>query len=75
MADRPPCDHLSASQAARMCYVSNNTVIKWIDSGMLPGFRVPGSRHRRVTRESLRRFMEAHGVPTDRLVIYERRGR
>ena len=36
---------------------------KWFDAGRLRGFKIPGSRERRIPRESLIRFMRAHGIP------------
>jgi hypothetical protein len=40
--------------------VAPRTVIKWIDSGLLEGFRLPGSADRRVRLESLSAFLAAH---------------
>ena len=48
---------------ARLCQVTKRTVIKWIDSGKLKGYTIPGSRHRRVSAESLRLFLRAHRMP------------
>ena len=48
---------------ARMCGVTRRTVIEWIDSGKLEGYRIPGSRHRRVSVESLRDFQSRHKLP------------
>ncbi len=31
---------------AHLCQVTKRTVIKWIDSGRLKGYTIPGSRHR-----------------------------
>ncbi|MBE3070307.1 MAG: response regulator [Planctomycetes bacterium] len=39
------------------------TVSKWFDAGQLRGFKIPGSRDRRIPRESLVRFMRVHGIP------------
>ncbi len=46
----------------RMTGTDPTTVHKWIDSGLLRGFRTPGG-HRRVTAESLKAFLMAHGMP------------
>jgi two-component system response regulator RpaA len=48
---------------ARLLSVAPRTVSKWIDSGMLKGFRVPLSRDRRVTRESLVKFCNEYQLP------------
>ena len=37
------------------------------DNGQLKGFRVPGSRFRRIPRDVLYKFMKENGIPTDAL--------
>ncbi len=54
---------LTTGEVARLCGVAPRTVSKWFDSGQLRGFKIPGSRDRRIPRESLVRFMKAHGIP------------
>lgn len=39
------------------------TVSKWFDSGELKGYRVPGSKDRRIPVNDLIRFMRHHGMP------------
>lgn len=63
--------HLSTAEAARLCGISQNSVIRSFDEGLLKGFRLPGSTARRFTRGQLRQFMEAHQIPTDRLDALE----
>jgi excisionase family DNA binding protein len=59
-------DVLTTGQCARLAGVSAPTVKHWIDSGLLPGYRHPGSgRHRRVRSADLVRFLELHGVPLE----------
>jgi len=53
----------TTGEVARMCGVAPRTVSKWFDTGQLRGFKIPGSRDRRIPRESLVRFMRAHGIP------------
>lgn len=53
----------TTGEIARMCRVTKRTVIKWIDEGRLPGYRIPGSRHRRVSAKNLAEFMRRHGIP------------
>jgi two-component system, OmpR family, response regulator RpaA len=48
---------------ARLCQVTKRTVITWIDSGKLKGYRIPGGRHRRVAAADLATFMKSHGIP------------
>jgi len=57
----------TTGEAARICKVSQQTIIRCFDSGQLKGFRVPGSRFRRIPREQLYRFMKENGIPTDAL--------
>jgi excisionase family DNA binding protein len=54
-------------EAAKLCRVSQQTIIRCFDSGELNGFRVPGSRFRRITRTQLLRFMKANDIPTDQI--------
>ena len=43
----------TTGEAAKICKVSQQTIIRCFDSGQLKGFRVPGSRFRRIPREQL----------------------
>jgi excisionase family DNA binding protein len=56
---------LTTTEAAQICQVSNQTINRCFDSGKLKGFRVPGSKARRIPLESLHRFMREHGIPID----------
>jgi len=55
----------TTGEAAEVCKVSQQTIIRCFDSGRLQGFRVPGSRFRRIPRAELVRFMRANEIPTD----------
>jgi excisionase family DNA binding protein len=57
----------TTGEVANICKVSQQTVIRCFDSGRLKGFRVPGSRFRRIPRESLVQFMKANSIPLDHL--------
>ncbi|MCK4627553.1 MAG: response regulator [Sedimentisphaerales bacterium] len=57
----------STGEAAGVCNVSQQTIIRCFDSGRLHGFRVPGSRFRRIPRESLIRFMRDNDIPLGNL--------
>ncbi len=57
----------TTGEAAKICKVSQQTIIRCFDSGQLKGFRVPGSRFRRIPRDILYRFMKDNGIPTDAL--------
>jgi len=56
-------DVLTTGQVARICNVAPRTVSKWFDSGQLRGYRIPGSKDRRIPLQQLIRFMKAHGIP------------
>ena len=58
---------LTTGQVARICHVAPRTVSKWFDTGQLRGYRIPGSRDRRIPIEHLHAFMRAHGIPLDAL--------
>lgn len=57
----------TTGEAAKICKVSQQTIIRCFDSGQLKGFRVPGSRFRRIPRDQLFVFMRDNGIPTDAL--------
>ena len=53
----------TTGEVARICQVTKRTVIKWIDGGKLRGYNLPGSKHRRVSAESLQQFMKDNRLP------------
>ena len=57
----------TTGEAAAICKVSQQTIIRCFDSGRLTGFRVPGSRFRRIPRAELIRFMRENDIPLDAL--------
>ena len=63
----------TTGEAAEICSVSQQTIIRCFDSGRLQGFRVPGSRFRRIPRAELIRFMKTNEIPTDLLESATRR--
>lgn len=60
-------DVFSTGEAAKICKVSQQTIIRCFDSGKLTGFYVPGSRFRRIPRESLVKFMRENSIPVTNL--------
>lgn len=67
MADFRDKTVFTTGEVADVCKVSQQTVIRCFDSGRLHGFRVPGSRFRRIPRDSLITFMKTNGIPLDHL--------
>lgn len=57
----------TTGEAAKLTYVSQQTIIRCFDSGELGGFRVPGAKHRRIPRASLLIFAKRNGIPLDLL--------
>jgi excisionase family DNA binding protein len=57
----------STGEAAVVCNLSQQTIIRCFDNGRLQGFRVPGSRFRRIPRAALIIFMHENNLPTDAL--------
>jgi len=53
----------TTGEAARICKVSQQTIIRCFDSGRLEGFRVPGSKFRRIPHQSLLKFMKENNIP------------
>ena len=60
-------DILTTGEVSKICNVAPRTVSKWFDSGQLRGYRIPGSKDRRIPLNSLIRFMKAHQIPLDGL--------
>ena len=63
----------TTGEAASVCRVSQQTIIRCFDNGRLHGFRVPGSKFRRIPRDELLRFMRENNIPTDALEGSRRR--
>ncbi len=55
----------TTGEAAEVCKVSQQTIIRCFDAGRLGGFRVPGSKFRRIPRGDLIKFMQDNEIPTD----------
>ncbi len=60
---------LTTGDVAKICNVAPRTVSKWFDSGQLKGYRIPGSKDRRIPLTELIRFMKAHNMPTEALSV------
>lgn len=58
---------LTTGEVAKICHVAPRTVSKWFDSGQLKGYRIPGSKDRRIPLDQLIRFMQVHGMPLEGL--------
>lgn len=54
--DRLDSQWLTTGEAARLCAVERDTVLKWIKRGRLPASRTPGGHHR-IARQDLQRLL------------------
>jgi two-component system response regulator RpaA len=68
MTPRPP---LTVGQVCRFTGFSPRTVAKFVDTGLLKGFRVPGSQDRRIPRASFLAFLTANQIPDDAFKHFE----
>jgi len=64
---------LTTGQVAKICNVAPRTVSKWFDTGQLRGYRIPGSKDRRIPLNQLVRFMRAYGIPLNGLDTGQKR--
>lgn len=60
-------DYVTLAEAARLSRVSAPVLRRQMDAGTLPGFRLPGAkhRHRRIRLADLRRYLHDQNIPTD----------
>lgn len=63
----------TTGEVAEICNISQQTVIRCFDQGRLRGFRVPGSKFRRIPRESLIQFMQDNQIPLEQLDMGRKR--
>jgi len=57
----------TTGEAAEICQVSQQTIIRCFDSGKVEGFKVPGSKFRRIPRHNLIKFMKENSIPLDNI--------
>jgi excisionase family DNA binding protein len=60
---------LTTGDVAKICNVAPRTVSKWFDSGQLKGYRIPGSKDRRIPVNELIRFMKQNNMPVPSLPV------
>jgi excisionase family DNA binding protein len=60
---------LTTGDVAKICNVAPRTVSKWFDNGQLKGYRIPGSKDRRIPVSELIRFMKMHNMPTSAIPV------
>ena len=57
----------TTGEVAEICKVSQQTIIRCFDAGKIEGFRIPGSKFRRIPRQKLIKFMKENDVPLENL--------
>ena len=62
----------TTGEAAKICQISQQTIIRCFDNGTLKGFRVPGSKFRRIPWGELYVFMKDNDIPLEWLVGNEK---
>lgn len=56
-------DYVTVGDFARFAGVSPRKAQQWVDDGLVPCFRLPGSAERRMPREDVMKFLVRHGFP------------
>lgn len=57
----------TTGEVGKICKVAIRTVRRWFDSARLPGYRIQGSKARRIPRQSLVEFLKTYGMPMNQL--------
>ncbi len=60
---------LTTGDVAKICNVAPRTVSKWFDSVQLKGYRITGSKDRRIPVSEIICFMKAHNMPATALPV------
>ncbi|WP_372836107.1 response regulator [Pontibacterium sp.] len=54
---------LTTGDIAKYCDVNQRTVIRWLDKGVLKGFKLPGRGNNRVKLDDFVSFLKKNGMP------------
>lgn len=54
---------LTTGQAGKLAGVGPHAVVKWINSGKLKAFTIPGSKHRRILKTEFDKFATENNLP------------
>jgi len=60
----------TTGKAAKISYCSQQTIIRCFDSGLIKGFKVPGSKFRRIPHKNLVEFIQDNEISLDKLEWY-----
>ena len=53
----------TTGQVAKICKVSQRTIVRWFDTGRLKGYYIPGSQYRKIPKNYLIKFLKENGIP------------
>ena len=53
-------DIVGSGEASRMLGISQRLLCQWVDEGRISAWRIPGSAHRRLRRETVLEFAKAN---------------
>lgn len=56
---------LTTSEVAEKLMISVSAVIKMCNRKIIKSWRVPGSKHRRISREAVRQYLKKEGWPEE----------
>ena len=56
---------VTPAHAARICGLSTGTINRCFDRGLLKGYKVPGSKFRRIPLKNLYQFVREYGLPCE----------
>ncbi len=54
---------LTTKECARRSGLSQSTIIRCFDQGLLKGYKLPDGRNRKILPVDLARFMDEHEIP------------
>lgn len=63
----------TSGQISQLCKVAPKTACEWIDSGKLPGYRIPVTKARRVRASDLHAFLLEHGLTAEARLVCPRK--
>ena len=61
----------TTGEVAKVCNVAPRTVSKWFDRKLLKGYRIPGSKDRRIPIPELVAFMKKYEIPGHEKLSHE----
>jgi excisionase family DNA binding protein len=62
----------SSGEVAKFCDVTSRTVIRWISSGKLNAFKLPGRGNNRIAEKELLNFLKENAIPLPAKFVEEK---